>query len=149
MSNTVVQLPNAATAAAQSPTSVVTHIRFLADAAPEAKVLRVFREPRPFFAVEEAAGQSDLARRQLRQETTDQLIVVLIPGTAAAEAKKFSERMSETADLSDASSTISIVVSGRGIKWRPGLALIEGRQRHGEKDNFEGVLAAVTDFSFY
>jgi hypothetical protein len=149
MSSTVVQLPNVATAAAQSAASVVTHVRFLADVAPEAKVLRVFREPRPCFAVEEAAEPRDLARQQLRQEETDQLIVVLMPGTAGAEAKKFSERTSETADFSDASSTISIVVSGRGIKWRPGLALIQGRQGHGEKDNFEGILAAVTDFSFY
>jgi len=150
MSSTVVQLPKAATAAAaQSPASVVTHVRFLADVSPEAKVLRVFREPRPCFAVEEAAEPSDPARQQLRQEGTDQLIVVLVPGTAAAEAKKFSDRMPETADFSDASSTISIVVSGRSIKWRPGLALIQGRQGNGEKDSLEGVLAALTDFAFY
>jgi hypothetical protein len=148
MSKTVVQLPNAATAAAaQSPASVVTHVRFLADVAPEAKVLRVFREPRSCFAVEEAAEPRDLAHQQLRQEATDQLIVVLMPGAATAEAKKFSERTPETADFSDASSTISIVVSGRSIKWRPGLALIQGRQ--GEKDSLEGVLAALTDFAFY
>jgi hypothetical protein len=149
MSSTVVQLPNAATAAAQSPAIAITRVRFLAEVAPETKVLRVFREPRPCFAVEEAAEPRDLARQQLRQEGTDQLIVVLVPGTAAAEAKKFGERMPETADLSDASSTISIVVSGRSIQWQPGLALIQGRQGHGEKDNFEGVLAAVTDFAFY
>ena len=148
MSKTVVQLPKAATAAAQSPESVVTHVRFLADVAPEAKVLRVFREPRSCFAVAEAAEPRDLARQQLRPEGTDQLTVVLMPGTAAPEAKKFSERTPETADFSDASS-ISIVVSGRNIKWRPGLALIQGRQANGEKDSLEGVLAALTDFAFY
>src|SRR5580692_4124506 len=87
MSSTVVQLPNAATAAAQSPAIAITRVRFLAEVAPEAKVLRVFREPWPCFAVEEAAEPGDLARQQLRQEATDQLIVVLIPGAAAAEAK--------------------------------------------------------------
>ena len=148
MSKTVVQLPKAATAAAQSPESVVTHVRFLADVAPEAKVLRVFREPRSCFAIEEAAEPRDLVRQQLRPEGTDQLTVVLMPGTAGPEAKKFSESTPETADFSDASS-ISIVVSGRNIKWRPGLALIQGRQANGEKDSLEGVLAALTDFAFY
>ena len=149
MSSTVVQLPNVTPAAAQSPAVVITRVRFLAEVAPEAKVLRVFREPRPCFAVEEGVELHDLARQQLIQEATDQLTVVLMPGTAAADGKKFSELMLEATDLSEASSTISIVVSGRNIKWRPGLALIQGRQGNGEKDSLEGVLAALTDFAFY
>jgi hypothetical protein len=149
MSSTVVQLPNAATAAAQSPAIAITRVRFLAEVAPETKVLRVFREPRPCFAVEEAAEPRDLARQQLRQEGTDQLIVVLVPGTAAAEAKKFSELMLEVADPSEASSTISIVVNGRSIQWQPGFALVQGRKVHGETNGVEGILAALTDFAFY
>jgi hypothetical protein len=148
MSKTVVQLPNAATAAAQSPAIAVTRVRFLTDAAPEAKVLRVFRQPHPCFAVEEAMEPGDLARQQLRQET-DQLTVVSIAGTAAGEAKKFSGLMLEAADLSEASSTISIVVNGRSIQWQPGFALVQGRKVHGETDGVEGVLAALIDFAFY
>src|ERR1700721_3129926 len=111
MSNTVVQLHNTATIGAQSPAVVVTRVRFLADAAPKAKVLRVFRRPQPCFAVGEAMEPGELARQKAIQEPTNQLIVVSIAGTATDEAKKFSGLMLEAIDPSENSSTISIVVN--------------------------------------
>ena len=149
MSKTVVQLPNAATAAVQSPAIVVTRVRFLADAAPGAKVMRVFRRPQPCFAVTEAVEPGDLARHLSGQEPTDQLIVVSISGTATGEAKKFGGLMLEAIDPSENSSTISIVVNGSSIQWQPGSALVQGRNMHGETDGLERILAALTDFAFY
>ncbi len=149
MSKTVVQLPGAASTVAQGQAIVARRIRFLADAAPGAKVRRVFHRPRPCFAVDEAIELQkllpDLPGQHPSPEPVDELLVVLLAGAASAEAKRFSGNLQTDPAQRETGSTISIAVKGNGIQWRPGFAMVQGPAL----DGLEGVVDALTNFSFY
>ncbi|MGA6973473.1 MAG: hypothetical protein WBY93_17740 [Candidatus Binatus sp.] len=148
MSKTVV-LPGAASTVAQGPAIIARRIRFIADAAAGAKVRRVFHQPRPCFAVDEAIEPQKLLPglpgQQPLPEPVDELVVVLLASAASAEARKFSANLLAAADRHETGSTISIAVRGNGIQWRPGFAMVQGPAL----DGLEGAVDALTNFSFY
>jgi hypothetical protein len=143
MSKTVVQLPGAASTVAQGPAIIARRIRFLAEAAAGSKVRRVFHQPRPCFAVDEAIELQKLPDLP-PPAPVDELLVVLLTGAASAEAKRFSGNL-QAPGQRESGSTISIAVKGNGIQWRPGFAMVQGPAL----DGLEGVVDALTNFSFY
>ncbi len=127
------------------PALDVCQVRFVADAPPNAIVLRRYLQPRLCFAVETALDSQNLPAQSQEPEPTDNLTVILIPASEAkGSAKELAERWMTRPPRAEAVATVEVNHRSNRIQWRPGRALVQG-----PPEGFPSALAALADFAFY
>jgi hypothetical protein len=125
--------------AGTSPAVLVKRIRFVAQPAAGARVLRRFTQPRSCAAIEESGA--DNSDRPTWPEPTDHLDVVFV---APGSGREPGPGWLSPPDHSDAVPAATVERPGVSVEWRPGRALVRA-----SADMHDEILAALADFAFY
>jgi hypothetical protein len=138
--NVSLQAPNVA-AVWRSPAVVFRRVWFISEVPAGGKVVRRFSEPRRCVAVEETLDLSAVSTDNGIPESTEDLIVALLPGDAADEAARLKKRWMDDRDTAPAAFAMS---GAQRIAWRPGRAIVQGSAA-----GLERSLDVLTVFAFY
>src|SRR5262245_22447706 len=122
-----------------SPPTAARRIRFVAEPAAGATIIRRFTRPRPCAAVSEALDLPSPPPRPPWPETTDHLDVLVVP----ANDRQDRSLWLTPPDHADAAPAVTVELGGVTVDWRPGRAVVTG-----PADRHADALAALTDVAF-
>jgi hypothetical protein len=128
-----------------APIVRASRIVFIDDAtAPDRVGRRRFTHPRRATAVEEDVAIDALEAASLGADSSDACVVLCVPDGAVAASREQARAVWGRNEGADAERALLIEHGGVSLEWRPGLALVQGRD-----DARNDVVAALVDFAFY
>jgi hypothetical protein len=126
-----------------TPLVRISRVRFT-DETSSAGGRRRFTQPRHASALEEDVTIESVAAVGDRLEPIDHFFIVCVPEGSSNQNRERARALLASPERPGATRTITLEHGSDVLEWRPGLAVV-----HGRENSRDDVVAALVDFAFY